>query len=627
MELLYLYLDNFKNIQKQGFCFSGEFLFNTKIVKGEIEIDIRENKDYVSNFFGNQQLKNVTAIIGQNGSGKSNIIDFLKTKLADGAGGFDKEAIIIYREKEYPNVAEKYIIVRTPKLKLIVHDKTNKRFVEVLMQPNNETGPFRTKYSVEDFGNISVIYYSNIVDLKIPTSLTNSKIEYEEEPTSVTGCLNISTLAMLSADQQNFTENPQSRIEKVDAYKAREFSRNIEFIISNHRKLLPFDLPEKLFVYILLEDEKNANYSDELKWVNDLMLRFEKDLTPSIKNAQGFLNMLVKSALYNMFTFNKHYKQFKKNEHFFTSVKGDHIYDYMMNLLEKIIMEGGGSPSNSLLHSKAFVMKEFLNYVYEYLITNTDSVFYADEYVFAIPINTGQEIGIKKFIELYVDAKGFTDFLNFKFRNLSSGEQSMLTMISRFYKISIDSTLGLRNDLMLLIDEGDIYFHPEWQRTFLDVLLGYLPVLWPNKNFQLILTSNTPYLASDLPDYNVIRLHHKQQKVVATQTEPLIMKTFGANIHTLLADSFYVTNFIGEFAKKKIEALAAFLLSKKSKEGVFDQFTSQKTINLIGEPIIRNRLQDMYDTKFEIKNEDLKNRRDRLKRELDELNRLIDYND
>ena len=115
--------------------------------------------------------------------------------------------------------------------------------------------------------------------------------------------------------------------------------------------------------------------------------------------------------------------------------------------------------------------------------------------------------------------------------------------------------------------------------------------------------------------------------MLTSQTNPLTKKTFGANIHTLLADSFFVTNFIGEFAKKKIETLAAFLQSKNNKDGEFDKLTSQKTINLIGEPIIRNRLQDMYNSKFEIKNEDLRERRDRMERELDELNRLIEEND
>ena len=62
MELVYLWVKEYKNIKNQGFNFSPRF---------ECEFDgenltINENKDYVSIFPENI---NVTAIVGENGSG------------------------------------------------------------------------------------------------------------------------------------------------------------------------------------------------------------------------------------------------------------------------------------------------------------------------------------------------------------------------------------------------------------------------------------------------------------------------------------------------------------------------------------------------------------------------------
>ena len=70
MELVYLWVEKYKNIKNQGFNFSPRF---------ECEFDgenltITENKDYVSIFPDNI---NVTAIVGENGSGKSNILEIL----------------------------------------------------------------------------------------------------------------------------------------------------------------------------------------------------------------------------------------------------------------------------------------------------------------------------------------------------------------------------------------------------------------------------------------------------------------------------------------------------------------------------------------------------------------------
>jgi len=65
MELVYLWVEDYKNIQKQGFNFS-PYDDETK------ELTIDENDDYIENFFGDNI--NVTAIVGKNGSGKSSVL-------------------------------------------------------------------------------------------------------------------------------------------------------------------------------------------------------------------------------------------------------------------------------------------------------------------------------------------------------------------------------------------------------------------------------------------------------------------------------------------------------------------------------------------------------------------------
>ena len=70
MELVYLWVEDYKNIHKQGFNFSPRFRCEYDDETKELTID--ENDDYIENFFGDNI--NVTAIVGKNGSGKSNLL-------------------------------------------------------------------------------------------------------------------------------------------------------------------------------------------------------------------------------------------------------------------------------------------------------------------------------------------------------------------------------------------------------------------------------------------------------------------------------------------------------------------------------------------------------------------------
>jgi len=69
MELVYLWVEEYKNIYKQGFNFSPRFTCEYDEESNELKI---EKKEHVSIFPENI---NVTAIVGENGSGKSSLIE------------------------------------------------------------------------------------------------------------------------------------------------------------------------------------------------------------------------------------------------------------------------------------------------------------------------------------------------------------------------------------------------------------------------------------------------------------------------------------------------------------------------------------------------------------------------
>ncbi|MDQ7003643.1 MAG: hypothetical protein Q9N67_03690 [Ghiorsea sp.] len=75
MELVYFWIEKYKNIEKQGFNFSPRFECAYDDEKNTLVINEHENHESI--FPDNI---NVTAIVGENGSGKSSILEKISDK-------------------------------------------------------------------------------------------------------------------------------------------------------------------------------------------------------------------------------------------------------------------------------------------------------------------------------------------------------------------------------------------------------------------------------------------------------------------------------------------------------------------------------------------------------------------
>ena len=103
-----------------------------------------------------------------------------------------------------------------------------------------------------------------------------------------------------------------------------------------------------------------------------------------------------------------------------------------------------------------------------------------------------------------------------------------------------------KENIILIFDELDSSFHPQWQQKIIRSLTEFLRKGYPNKEFQLILTTHSPVLLSDIPERNVLFL---RKDSVETNHE----QTFAANIASLYYDSFFMDKgSIGETARGSI---------------------------------------------------------------------------
>ncbi|MGF9891396.1 AAA family ATPase [Priestia megaterium] len=86
MEICYYWIDKFgKAIENMGYNFGGELIFTFK--PGDNELIIEENELYIKEFFNvysNEKIVNLTAVVGENGVGKTSFLRTIKNLFIDG---------------------------------------------------------------------------------------------------------------------------------------------------------------------------------------------------------------------------------------------------------------------------------------------------------------------------------------------------------------------------------------------------------------------------------------------------------------------------------------------------------------------------------------------------------------
>lgn len=152
------------------------------------------------------------------------------------------------------------------------------------------------------------------------------------------------------------------------------------------------------------------------------------------------------------------------------------------------------------------------------------------------------------------------------FETLSSGERQHIYAISSllYHLDNLNSVINdknnqeriVYNNVNIILEEIELYFHPELQQQFVEFLLTAIDQMnIENINgINIMLVTHSPYVLSDIPKSNVLALRKEDcEKEIA-------LKTFGANIHDMLKDSFFLSNgSVGYFAQWEIGHIMACL--------------------------------------------------------------------
>ena len=220
----------------------------------------------------------------------------------------------------------------------------------------------------------------------------------------------------------------------------------------------------------------------------------------------------------------------------------------------------------------------------------------------------------KELLFLNRDNPDWKDFIQFHW-NLSSGENATLSFYSRLFHAQKElttkeeahfrshptATRARKKTLLILIDEGELYLHPQLQKDFIQSLVDYLPLIFEEYSIQVIITVHTPIVLSDLPGNNIVLLERGYGNTTTVDSKKE-KQTFGANIFTLFEDSFFLRNgFVGSFATNKIREVIDIIKNKRSRTEGEIKYAAQ-IISLVGDTILKDVLLEQLYSDDEILN-------------------------
>lgn len=380
---------------------------------------------------------------------------------------------------------------------------------------------------------------------------------------------------------QKYFEKEKSTIKQFSAKVLKEIAKNLQ----------------ELFDIDFSKDDLDVLFSIEIKFNNENDLYLDKD-----KILKRIILTYIFCKMKKLVRVYKDYKPFATN--FPNRIKAilEKVHSSDSHLVFKI--------KGAILHLKYFkeiyplnILKNFSNdfslnisefskIIHDKIIPNEDK-YYINTFMMAMPSFWNVEV---------VPAE------NNLISHFSSGEKQKIFSISSivYHIINLNSVEENKvtkeyKYINLVLDEIELYYHPEWQRRFLQDLLTYMRKINPLnlKNIQginILFVTHSPFILSDIPSDDILRLSIDKDGKTKADNQP--RPTFGANIHDLLANDFFLRQgFMGEFAKTKINEMIDDLknsIDRKVELSKNRYLEIENLINLIGEPILKNSLNSLY---------------------------------
>ena len=146
-------------------------------------------------------------------------------------------------------------------------------------------------------------------------------------------------------------------------------------------------------------------------------------------------------------------------------------------------------------------------------------------------------------------------YVRLSFVGLSTGEAQYLDLHAALYQ-AIKSSQDRHHSgdtCVLLLDEPDCRFHPEWSRNFIQSLRELLNTkTFREYRYQIIISTHSPLLVSDAVKDSIHCLHRNDDNNVSVQSSNYGLMS---NLSNLFTDTFFSQSVFGAFAEQYANTL------------------------------------------------------------------------
>ena len=562
----YIWFKDYRGFKNQGINFSSEYEFKYDPDDGKYgSVSFKDNRsEYIEGFFGKNI--DVTAIVGQNGIGKTSLLRFfLSLKTPD---KLRIECAIIFEID-----AIFYITIKIKGKEKITFEITKNKFGSsnklILGDAHKNSFAFKN--------HIRYIYLTEMFNMNQYTAS-----EFGEDDLSFASVLYNQTT---NGNEEKHVDNPVTRyIHRINEWQlaflsnGREYVEQFKIRFPQYLNIEP-SYDENAFndFYVNAHNVGKKMSSDQLDRTKNDANKFCKTFLKNKNSKKITLEDKYASAIFmNIFSTLKGYDSSKAyylykmimNNNMFQNESSawKTVYKLLKTINKNNQTLNKNAAKNDSLIEIPIKVKEYIAFMeyFQMFIPNKRGKTTKPK---DIKIPTEKTELIYTFFEKYKQCVQTVDFLSFSW-GLSSGETLLLNQFGKlmyllkknpngsFYLPEDQSSNVSAKNTVIMLDEAEVAFHPEWQRIYFKQFLKFVEknIAKSGTHVQIIIATHSPIMLSDIPRQNTLLLKKDDAgKIIPVKCEEC-KETFAANIFSLYQNSFFIDDTgIGAFAKNMLE--------------------------------------------------------------------------